>query len=317
MALTGDFVSGQATTFQRLRDLVQMLEGIQEGVVGAGDCKVSQHLAGNMSVDIAAGDFWVQLDTGTRPGLGHGYNDSVANPAVTAAHATLPRIDRVGIQWNDANLAIGTGGNIPTFRVIAGTATSGATLDNLTGAAAIPNDFLLLADLLIPAASTGVLTANIRDRRKWSRGAYSNILNTSGNKTTTSANNPPTAAIDATNWSPRIELSGVPVRLRLSGRLWNTIASGGMALSFQDNGANIEGGMVGMVGFTQAATQDPGLGEPFTWDLPAPAAGSHVLVPVWAIVSGGTATYGMTGVTTGNPARLIIEEIVRPNANNT
>ena len=47
------------------------------------------------------------------------------------------------------------------FKVVPGTATSGATLSNLTGAAAVPNNSLLLANVLIPATSTSITDANI------------------------------------------------------------------------------------------------------------------------------------------------------------
>src|SRR4051794_11835598 len=106
---------------------------LQEGAVGATDLKAAQRAAGaNMSVDVAAGQAWVQIDTGTRNGLGHVVNDATANVAVTASNATNPRVDQVVLQWNETAIPTGAG-DVPTLRVLAGTATAGATLDNRTG----------------------------------------------------------------------------------------------------------------------------------------------------------------------------------------
>lgn len=60
----------------------------------------------------------------------------------------------------DANLDAGSDYDAK-FKVVPGTATSGANLTNLTGAAAVPNNSLLLANVLIPATSTSITNANI------------------------------------------------------------------------------------------------------------------------------------------------------------
>lgn len=131
-----------------------------EGVREAGDFAVSQRAAGaNMSVDVAAGYAFIQGDDVAGQGMYHALNDAAVNVAVTAAHATLPRIDRVGIQVRDA--FHGGAANDLQLVVLAGTPTAGATLSNLLGAAAVPSSFLLLANVLVPAASVSVTTANI------------------------------------------------------------------------------------------------------------------------------------------------------------
>lgn len=91
--------------------------------------------------------------------------DAVLTLDVPAAHATLPRVDSVYLAVEDQQE---TGGNNQaTLRLVSGVATSGATLDNRTGAGAVPTGMssILLGDLLVPAAATTVTTANIRDRR--------------------------------------------------------------------------------------------------------------------------------------------------------
>jgi len=135
--------------------------GLAEGVGSSTAMAVSQRAAGaNMSVDIAVGDAIVQGDSVTNQGKYFAYNDAVFNlTGFTAAHATLPRIDRVTLRVRDA--FHGDAANDFSFQIVTGTATSGATLANLTGAAAIPNSQLLLANILIPAASASIVDANI------------------------------------------------------------------------------------------------------------------------------------------------------------
>jgi hypothetical protein len=135
-----------------------------EGVVTSGDMAVAQRAAGaNLSVDVAAGQAVVQGDSITNQGMYYAYNDGVVNvTGFTAAHATLPRVDRVLLRVRDA--FHGDAANDVAFVIVTGTATAGATLTNLAGAAAVPGSQLLLANVLIPAAATTITTANIDTR---------------------------------------------------------------------------------------------------------------------------------------------------------
>lgn len=135
--------------------------GMQEGVVGVNDMAVAQRGAGaNFTVDIPAGEALVRGDTVTNQALYYAYNDATFNlTGFTAAHATLPRIDRVTLRVRDA--FHGDAANDASFQIVTGTATSGATLVNLTGVGAVPTSSLLLANILIPATATTITTANI------------------------------------------------------------------------------------------------------------------------------------------------------------
>jgi hypothetical protein len=171
MTFFADFNSSVPVPFARFRQVFEDSGRLVEGVAASTHLAVSQRAAGaNMSVDIAPGQAWVEIDTGTRNGYGHVISDAIANVAVTASNATNPRIDQVVIQWNETSIPTGSG-DVPTPVVLAGTATAGAQVNNPTGAnyragaATLGNDRLLLADLLIPATSTTVTTANIVDRR--------------------------------------------------------------------------------------------------------------------------------------------------------
>jgi hypothetical protein len=138
---------------------------IGEGTLGAGDLAVAQRAAGaNMSVDIAAGAAWVKGDDDVNAQPTYRVrNDATVNLAVSASDATKPRVDRIVARVRDSAFA---GVSLAwTLEVVPGVATTGATLANLSGAAAVPNTTLLLANVLVPAASTTVVTANIDDKR--------------------------------------------------------------------------------------------------------------------------------------------------------
>lgn len=324
MALTAEPVTGKPFSFARL---AQMLEdqggGLQEGAVGAGDVKVTQRAAGgaNMSVDVAVGQAWVEVDSGVRQGLRHVVNDAVANAVVTASHATLPRIDLVVLQYNDTAIPAGVGGDVPTIRVIAGIPTAGATLDNAFdgahGAPALPADAMLLAHFLVPAASTSVTNANIRDRRKWARGAYRRIVrhaNAAGGQQYTMASQT-FADIDTTNLGPRIECSGVRLRVTIDG--------------FGDGGSNTFKSRLTTDGVTdpdggESWNVDAGAGSTSYhdfhrgWEL-APAAGSHIFRPQWAanVVSQTLTLYCDAIAGQNRGVSMVVEEILRQDADNT
>jgi hypothetical protein len=135
--------------------------GLVEGVTSATDLVAVQRAAGaNMSVDIGAGEALIQGDSISFQGRYYVLNDATFNlTGFSAAHATLPRIDRVTLRIRDA--FHGDAANDVSFQIITGTATSGATLANLTGAGAVPASQLLLANVLIPAAATSITTGNI------------------------------------------------------------------------------------------------------------------------------------------------------------
>jgi microcystin-dependent protein len=83
------------------------------------------------------------------------------------AHPTLPRIDQVVAMVRDAG--IWEGSVLPEadtvsdakFSVIPGTPTAGATLANLLGMAAVPNNSKRLAHVLVPAGAASLIQANI------------------------------------------------------------------------------------------------------------------------------------------------------------
>lgn len=146
-----------------LRRMVTTMLG--EGIVASGDFAVTQRAAGaNMSVDVAAGQAYVKGDTATDQGHYFVRSSAVVNVPITAADASNPRIDRVVLEIKDDAHDL-SGLNVARIRTIDGTPTSGATLTNLNGAAAVPGNCMLLQNRLVPAGSTTATTANGQDRR--------------------------------------------------------------------------------------------------------------------------------------------------------
>lgn len=312
---TPELLDSKTYGFEKLRYLFQSLDA-QEGVIDPGDLKVTQNGTPNMTANVAAGRCFVQADTGTRNGLYHCVNDATVNVAFTASHATLPRIDMLVLTINDSS-DLGSASDTPVLSVVPGTATSGATLDNRLGAATLPPNTILLADVLIPAAATTVTTANIRDRRLWSRGAYRRIARSAnaaaGNNYTTSSLS--SVEIDSTNLKPRIECSGVPLRITIRGRAGTT--AGFILIGFFVDGAvtpefGATSGGENAMGMAAAPAAADGVFF-MTYDL-LPTVGSHLIAPTWRVSTAGTGTIIASATA---PVSLTIEEVVRQNADNT
>lgn len=297
--------------------------GLQEGVLSSGSYMVTQRGAGaNLSVDIAAstGDgALVQGDAVTAQGL---YlvapHSAVINETITTAHATLPRIDQVVLEIKDTQHDA-SGSNLAQTRVVAGTATGGATLDNRTGAAALPSSAVLLADVLVAATDTAISNAEIRDRRPWARGANFRIVRNqnaaAGNDYTTTA--AAIALVDGTNLAPRIECSGAPVRVTLAAT-WSHSAGTGSLLYFSPlvdsagvNGMASVGGSGSAASITAQATGTLANLGLFQWEF-TPAAGSHVIAPGFGTSA---ATLSLL-CRTAQPLVWKVEELVQQDAKN-
>jgi len=138
-------------------------ESVAVGVAGLADYLVKQNPAGaNMQVGVGAAatemNAWVR-----DAALGiyrYQYNGAQLLATIGTADGTNPRVDRVCLTAPASSDSI-----VPQVVVLAGTPSGGATLDNLTGAQAVPTGYVLLADVLVGAGVTSITTANIRDRR--------------------------------------------------------------------------------------------------------------------------------------------------------
>jgi hypothetical protein len=286
---------------------------LQEGAIGAGSYDVSA--GSNLTCSIAASTgegAVVQGDSITPQGLYYVAPHTAAIVEThTAAHATLPRIDQIVLEVLDASHD-GGASNTARVRIVDGVATSGATLDNRNGAAALPATAMRLADVLIPAAAVTMLAANVRDRRTMARGAYRLLLRNAnaaaGNDYITSS--VVAVVVDSTNLAPRIECSGVPIRMNLVGQTGSSVSGDTVAISMRMDSVAINGGAIGNIGVISSGF---GYDTNKTWPF-VPTAGSHVLAPWYYRAAGtGNATlYARAAI----PLVFEVKETVRPNADN-
>lgn len=290
----------------------------QEGVVGAGDFKVTPGAAAK-TLSVAAGEAGIDGDSTSNQGRYYQRNSAAQTlDLAIAPDATNPRIDQLVLEVKDDNHDA-SGLNVGRLRVVSGTASAGATLANRSGAAALPSTCIRLADILVPANYNAAFVQNthIRDRRPWARGACVVIRRQANaaagsDYTTTSLNT--LVAIDSTNLSPRVECSGAPLRVSMVGswknasvtdNFWHLALDG----TLQDGvSASNPGVYIG---------SEHGLGSGWLSFSPqwhgTPAAGSHTVAPYWA-VGGGT---GTLRASPQSPLFMLVEEILRPSAENT
>lgn len=158
--ITPDYLQTKSYAAKRDRRVNQALV-MQEGIVNKGDLAVSQRGAGaNMSVDVAAGESWVDGDSAADQGYYHVVNDAVVNVAIANNASGNPRIDTLVLKVNDSADA-GSGTDIPALEIVQGTPTAAATLANLNGIAALPNTALRLAYILVANGAVKIENAQI------------------------------------------------------------------------------------------------------------------------------------------------------------
>lgn len=270
---------------------------LQKGVVGSGSGVVS--VGSSTQLNVAAGAAWVQNAAGVLVRV----NWSAATLAVPAA--TLDRLDQV---------VVDTAGNITRQPGTTDSATN--TLGNRGGAddAGINAGKLRLADVLV--TSTGVAAGNIRDRRPWALGAFTQISRTQNASGGSDYNTTSTTLleIDTTNLSARIECTGNPIRLTLACMSHET--TGGFSTR---TWLAMDGGAID--GYPTSPATSAGNPSQSNWDyhtqlsrVIVPPAGSHRFAPMFAADSGGGTTVLKASAT--NPLDFTVEEIMRPNANN-
>jgi hypothetical protein len=310
--LTPTFIGGIQYYGNDFRDVY---EGLQEGVLDTGHLKVTP--GAGRDVNVAAGTAMVMADWATDAGLVRCRNDAAKNSnafetgGVTANGTGNPRVDQIVARVYSQDE--GDGSNLRKWRleVIAGTPTVGSTLDNRTGAAALPSSACRLADLLVPAGFAGPFVQNthIRDRRPWGDGAYVRILrnlNAGGGSDYATTATAPTE-IDPTNLKPRIECSGGPIRVSLRGIWAHSAASAVPAIRLWMDGAQVDG-FVYDVHEPLANGNMPLLAS----HIFVPPAGSHRFSPTYHS-GGGTVTVRASASVA---LTFEVEELIRPNQAN-
>ena len=165
----------QSGTYGAVDDREAVSESVGPGCFGYNDFLVAP--SAGMILSIQPGIAYVR-----QPVDGTLYRITQDNTALaltlTAANGTNPRLDQVILRMYDA-VTDGSSQTKPTVETIDGTPTSGATLDNRSGAAdpqtALVNAkaYIPLADILVPAGASSITGANIRIRKPYGqRGAF-------------------------------------------------------------------------------------------------------------------------------------------------
>jgi hypothetical protein len=152
--------------------------GGAHGVVGDGDCAVTQQGSPTMGVQVAAGRIVMRVGNASSltAGVGTTYNDAAVNVAIAAADPTNPRIDLVCARWRFATEYAEAADGIDFF-VVTGTPAASPAVPALTTA---PNA-VVLAQVAVAAAATQILNANITDKRPFvaAIGGVQRVLSTS------------------------------------------------------------------------------------------------------------------------------------------
>jgi hypothetical protein len=301
----------QTKTYSAMRDRLALEHGgpVQSGVWGSTDLKVTQRGAGaNMSVDVALGFALIRATDSGNAGIYHVENNATVNVAVTASSGSNPRIDQIILTIKDSTDAA-SGTDVPTLSVLTGTASAGATLDNRTGAAALPNSAIRLADILVPTSSSTVTTANIRDRRPWARGAFATASGDGSSAMTVTGT---TFGVLTSLSDVRIECSGVPLEIIAMGTIGNNTSGTGSYVETVD----FTSGSIVAIG-KQMGVFAAGYSSPFNvHTVHTPTAGSRVFGVRHASTSAGPSASTVINSDVNIAPRLIVREVIRPNTTN-
>lgn len=147
---------------EMFRRLFYTLSNGRPGIMLSGDFAVTQNGTPNMSVNVADGRCFVLGTESSVQGLYFCENRNTQNVVVGASHATLGRRDLVVVRIRDATYSGAT--NSAAIEVIAGT-PSGSPVDP-----AVPANCLVLARVVVAAASSTVTNAFIDDIRTGASG---------------------------------------------------------------------------------------------------------------------------------------------------
>ena len=140
------------------------------GIVDYGDMKVSQSATPAMSVSVSEGHALI-LGTETATQSQYiAYNDAAVTLSIATANPTNPRIDRIVIAVQDSYYS--GANNQVLYQVITGT-PSGSPV-----APSAPANSITLAYVLVGAAVTTIVDANITDTRTFAKYADVNITST-------------------------------------------------------------------------------------------------------------------------------------------
>jgi hypothetical protein len=136
-----------------------------EGVMGFEDFRVEERTPNSMGVNVGAGTAYIINDYSINAGTYRVPLDSSTTVGIKAADLVEPRIDQVILRVYDDQYDE-SGRNEDAIEVLTGIPLSTATLDSRDGAQELPDNAILLADVLVTAGLKKIAAANIRNRRQ-------------------------------------------------------------------------------------------------------------------------------------------------------
>jgi hypothetical protein len=140
----------------------QGLVGTAGVSTGTNDLLVTQASTPAMAVNVNTGWAWILGTVGTSQGMYTTYNDAViSNLPVTAANASLPRIDRVCLVLTDTGYGGATSSSVYAS-VITGVASASPVAPSVP---ASPASSITLATIAVASGATSITNANITDAR--------------------------------------------------------------------------------------------------------------------------------------------------------
>lgn len=150
---------------------------------------VTQAASPNMTVLVEAGACSIPGNESGTQGNYFAVNDAQVTLSVTAAHATLPRIDIVVVNVRDAQYS--GANNDVQLQVVAGTPASSPV------APTAPNNSITIAQIAVGAAVSSIVNANITDTRSYVA-AVGGVINARNNGSRPSSNEIPVNQLVAT-----------------------------------------------------------------------------------------------------------------------
>lgn len=306
--LTPEFLQTQKYSALRDRMVMEHSGSLQPGVFDNTDFRVTQRAAGpNLSVDVALGSAIVDANQPGNQGFYHIQNDSSVNvtTGAVAGHASLPRVDSVIVQIQDSTHG-GASSDVPVLKILSGTPTSGATLDNRSGAPLIQPASVVLADILVPTGATTLTTSMIRDRRPWARGAFYGATRTAGDVSAPIAS----WASIGSEFTARLELSGRPVKIGYNLRAQCGTAAADYVVRVLTNGSPANGSNShDRYTFVVANRQQECAA---TWIIPSPTPGSCL----FSLQHQSPSAAVSLAANGSMPAEFYVEELARQNFSN-
>ena len=151
------YIQGANHPAEDFRHLITTGFGGREGVVRGGLAVTERSGTANMSVDVAEGTVAIAGTETTYQGLYLCHNRGVANLAISASDPTNDRYDLILAQVEDAQYSGAT--NAWKLSVVTGTPAASPLFPT------VPDNAFVLATVLVPAAASAIVNADITDIR--------------------------------------------------------------------------------------------------------------------------------------------------------